>query len=83
MSENKQNGSEDHAGRPGVLRRSTVRVLEHPALVECGGNGPAEDRRAISVVPLLDGSRVAGFEVRCGCGSTAIVECVYTNEVPQ
>jgi hypothetical protein len=32
------------------------------------------------VVPLLDGDRLAGFEVRCGCGASAVVECVYAEE---
>ncbi len=31
----------------------------------------------IAVQPILDdGRRVAGFEVRCGCGSHVYVECV-------
>ena len=73
---------EDNGNRK-VLRRDAVHVLEHPALVECGSNSPEHSDRAITVVPLLDGTRVAGFEVRCGCGTSAIVECVYTNEAPQ
>jgi hypothetical protein len=67
------------AGR-GILRRDSVRVLGQPALVECSGIDAQHSGKAITVVPLLDGARIAGFEVRCGCGSSAIVECVYTTE---
>lgn len=70
----------DPSTSKGVLRRSSVRMLGQPALVECGGKDPQDHSRAIAVVPLLDGARIAGFEVRCGCGSAAIVECVYTTE---
>lgn len=75
----KDQARHDDSAKAGVLRGAAVRVLEHPALVECG-NDKDSANRAITVVPLLDGQRVAGFEVRCACGSSAIVECVYTNE---
>ena len=62
----------------GVIRRDTVKLVRQPAMVEVGsvaaGQGP------IAVVPLLDGDRIAGFEIRCGCGATAVVECVYPTE---
>ena len=62
----------------GVIRRSDVRIVPQQALIECGdaatGKGP------LAVVPLLDGERIAGFEIRCGCGASAIVECVYPTE---
>jgi hypothetical protein len=62
----------------GVLRRDSVRVLTQPALVDCSAS-PA-GQQTIAVVPLLDGDRVAGFEIRCGCGANAVVECVYRKE---
>jgi mRNA-degrading endonuclease toxin of MazEF toxin-antitoxin module len=65
------------ATRHGVIRRDAVRLATQPALVDCSGDA---DARPITVVPLLDGDRVMGFEVRCGCGSTAVVECVYATE---
>jgi len=47
-------------------------------MLGCGdGDDSATSGTPMAVVPLLDGDRVAGFEVRCGCGSSAIVECVY------
>ena len=60
----------------GVIRRDAVRLIPQPAMVGCadGGQGP------IAVVPLMDGDRVAGLEVRCACGARAVVECVYTPE---
>ncbi|MCR9244196.1 MAG: hypothetical protein NXI31_04135 [bacterium] len=75
MTETERNQDQSRAG---VLRRDAVRILEHPALVDCGSD--ATDGKALSVVPLLDGQRVAGFEVKCGCGNSVIVECVYTKE---
>ncbi len=63
----------------GVIRRDAVRIVRQAAMVDCGtvshgGAGP------LAVVPLLDGDRVAGFEIRCSCGSSAVVECVYPRE---
>jgi hypothetical protein len=66
----------DAPSSPRVIRRDAVRLVQRPALVDCSsaatpGQGP------LAVVPLLDGDRIAGFEIRCGCGSSAVVECVY------
>jgi hypothetical protein len=60
----------------GVLRKDAVRIVSQPALVDCSG---AHDN-AITVVPLMDGDRVAGLEVRCGCGASTLIECVYEPE---
>jgi hypothetical protein len=64
------------APRHGVIRRDAVRLAAQPALVDCSGDAAG---RALAVVPLLDGDRVMGFEIRCGCGTTAVVECVWAN----
>lgn len=66
---------------PGVIRRDAVRLVAQPALVDCNRDGE-HGARSIAVVPLLDGDRIAGFEVRCGCGAAAVVECVYAKETP-
>jgi hypothetical protein len=68
----------DPAPRPsrGVIRRDAVRVVSQPAMVDCSGSHAS----AITVVPLMDGDRVAGLEVRCGCGASALIECVYEPE---
>ena len=49
-------------------------------MIECGTPGNGHAAQPIAVVPLLDGERIAGFEIRCGCGASAIVECVYGKE---
>ena len=65
---------------PNVIRRDAVRLATHPALIDCGSPVDGQVAGTIAVVPLLDGDRIAGFEIRCGCGSTAVVECVYPTE---
>ena len=61
-----------------VISRDSVRVVAQPAMLGCGdGDDSATSGTPMAVVPLLDGDRVAGFEVRCGCGAAAVVECVY------
>jgi hypothetical protein len=62
----------------GVIRRAAVRLASQPALLDCAAGGSSQG--TIAVVPLLDGDRVAGFEIRCGCGASAVVECVYPSE---
>ncbi len=68
--------------RSGVIRRDAVRLVAQPAFVDCTSNGHDPAARPLAVVPLLDGDRVAGFEIRCGCGATAVVECVYAKDTP-
>ena len=60
-----------------VIRRESVREVAQPAMLDCGSAEDGRQAAPMAIVPLLDGDRVAGFEVRCGCGSSAIVECVY------
>lgn len=64
----------------GVIRGAAVRLVGQPALVDCASKTPSGEARTLAVVPLLDGDRVAGFEIRCGCGASAVVECVYEKE---
>jgi len=65
---------------PGVIHRDSVRLTKSHALVDCGSAAAGRGQGAIAVVPLLDGDRIAGFEIRCGCGTSAVVECVYPSE---
>lgn len=67
----------NHAG---VIRSSAVRLVDRPALVDCATAATGDAARPIAVVPLLDGDHIAGFEIRCGCGASAVVECVYDKE---
>ncbi len=66
--------------QPDVIRRDAVRLVRAPAMVDCGSSAAGHANQTMTVVPLLDGDRIAGFEIRCGCGSTAVVECVYAKE---
>jgi hypothetical protein len=68
--------------KPGVIRRDAVRLVRQPAMVDCGTSPTGHASQPIAVVPLVDGDRIAGFEIRCGCGATAVVECVYAQETP-
>lgn len=60
----------------GVLRRDTVRVVSHPAVVDCS----SKHGSSLTVIPLMDGDVVAGFEVRCACGASTLIECVYQSK---
>lgn len=68
----------DSPNNPGVIRRDAVRLTKNAAMIDCAAGGSG--RGTIAVVPLLDGDRIEGFEIRCGCGATAVVECVYPSE---
>ncbi len=69
----------DHPDR-GVIPARTVRRLDQTALVECGSASEKPDTPTLTIVPLVDGDQVAGLEIRCACGASAIVECVYGAE---
>lgn len=66
--------------RSAVIRRDAVRLVPQPALIDCATAADGRPAQPIAVVPLLDGERVAGFQIRCGCGASAVVECVYAEE---
>jgi hypothetical protein len=70
----------DMRDNQGVIRRDAVRLVGQPALIDCGADAAGRLTGTLAVVPLLDGDRVAGFEIRCGCGASAVVECVYEKE---
>jgi hypothetical protein len=61
---------------PGVIPARDVRRTAQPALVESGG-GPD---RSMTVLPHVDGDRIAALEVRCSCGNSVVVECEYEPE---
>lgn len=63
----------------GVIRRDAVRIVRQPAQIDCGSSAHAGPSPLV-VVPVLDGDQLAGFEIRCGCGTAAMVECVYAQE---
>jgi hypothetical protein len=65
-----------------VIQSSAVRRIDQPVLVECANTGSKGASSTIVVVPLVDGDRLAGLEIRCGCGAAAVVECVYEEKTP-
>ena len=67
----------DTPDRTGVLRRDRVRIARQATQLDCGTDAHGKPTGTLAVVPLLDGDRIAGFEIRCGCGAAAVVECVY------
>jgi hypothetical protein len=60
----------------GVISGKVVRRAEQSVLVDCG-QGSAAANHPITVVPVIDGNDIVGFEVRCSCGASVIVECIY------
>ena len=64
----------------GVIPASVVRRIEQPVLVDCGSPQKGDHQGTLVVVPLMEGEQVAGLEIRCSCGSRAMVECVYPQE---
>ena len=65
---------------PGVISGKSVRRLEQAVLVDVDGDIQSSHGNALTLTPLIDEDRVAGMEIRCGCGAHAIVECVYTGD---
>ena len=69
----------DPSTKNNVIRRDNVRLAAQPAMLDCGTVTEGKPSIPMAIVPLLEEDRVAGFEVRCGCGASAIVECVYAD----
>ncbi|HLQ37734.1 MAG TPA: hypothetical protein VK348_08035 [Planctomycetota bacterium] len=63
-----------------VIPRDSYVRLQQPAMIDCAGAQP-DGKGPLTVMPLLDGDRIAGLEIKCGCGSSAVVEFVYEAEV--
>ena len=70
---------ESHPDR-GIIPARTVRRLDQKALVGCGSGSEEAGNPNLTIVPLVDGDLVTGLEMRCACGASAIVECVYGAE---
>lgn len=69
----------EHTRAPRVIPARQVRQVDAPVLVECT-SGPDRRNDTITVIPLAEGGAIQGFEVRCQCGATVVVECVYDEE---
>lgn len=62
----------------GVIRADRVRRVDQPALVDCQEG--RDSSNAMTVVPIMDGEELAGIEVRCACGSSVWIECLYAED---
>lgn len=60
--------------RGGVIPARSVKRVPHAVLVDAQADGQGDE--TMTVVPLVDGQRIAGLEVRCRCGSAVVVELV-------
>lgn len=67
----------DNPKAGGVLRAGAVRHVPHAAWVTEGG---ATAAGTMTVVPIIADGRVAGIEVKCRCGESVLIECVYEDE---
>ena len=72
---------EDTETARGVIPAHKVKRVAQPALVNC--TQQREDGKALTVVPLMESDRVAGLEVRCRCGASIVIECVYEQDPQQ
>lgn len=63
------------APRSNVIPADRVRRASHAALVDTGPH-----TGGLTVVPIVEAGRVAGFEIRCRCGCHAFVECLPAEE---
>ncbi len=70
---------DSHSDR-GVIPASTVRRLDQKVLVDCGSGHAEGTNQSLTVIPLADGDLIAGLEIHCSCGASAVVECIYGTE---
>ena len=61
----------------GVIPGNVVHRADQPVLVDSSQGEAQPTNHPITVVPVLDGDSIVGFEVRCSCGASVIVECIY------
>ncbi len=48
--------------------------VQQPALVAGGSQDGSE---SVTVIPIVEGQHIVGLEIRCRCGSHAVVDCIY------
>jgi hypothetical protein len=63
-----------------VIPRAAVRLAPQAAQIDCTSRAHAPGTGTLVVVPLVDGPRVAGLQIRCSCGATAVIECIYEEQ---
>lgn len=57
-----------------------MRVLESPVLVNHAGHASGEAHGGLSVAPYVEDGRIARIEIRCACGQSVTLECVYDDD---
>ncbi len=60
-----------------VIRASDVNRVTQPVLLNCTEQSGEAEASPMAVVPIVDSGVVKGFEVRCRCGSSVVIECIY------
>ena len=65
--------------RKSIIPANAVDRVASSVLVDCGDalKGHAD---TMTLIPLMDGDRVEGFEVRCQCGAAVLVDCLYEED---
>lgn len=61
----------------GVIRAESVKRIEQPVFVI---DGTGTQAGGMTVVPIVDDGQIEGIEVRCRCGESVLIECVYDKE---
>ena len=61
----------------GVISGKMVRRIDQPVLMDCSQGTAEPTSHPITVVPVIEDDSIVGFEVRCSCGASVIVECIY------
>ncbi len=64
----------------GIIPSTNVKRAQQAALIDCGDSSNGKSAGTLAVIPILEGDVVAGIEVRCSCGASTMVECVYGEE---
>jgi len=70
----------DSSRKKRVIPARTVRRLNQSVLVDCGSGRAETGEKRLTIVPLVEGDLVAGLEIRCTCGASAVIECLYDAE---
>lgn len=60
------------------IDKRRVRVIDEPIIVDHGIRGAG----SLTVTPIFDGRTIQSLEIRCSCGQSLGLDCVYEDEAP-
>ncbi len=60
-----------------VIRAAEINRVTQPILLNCTEDDGGTPAAPMAVIPITDGTVVSGFEVRCRCGASVVIECIY------